>query len=299
MWPYYKVTQAYDFQRTWSTIYQKLPTFDNFWSAYHSTIWRFISKPPGTVFADRESQLFIGIAVLIIIIIGLVARFKTKNSSTAWVYFGAAMLITILSTNFNGYSIYWLIWMIPGFNSIRAVARIQLVLMWPLAFFAAYTIDGILHSGKRKNIWLYIGIALLTIVLISELTFVQHASYPKAEGVARIADLKKKLPPGLTKDTILLVGVNAREPVEEKRYTQIDAMLVADELGFYTMNGHSGNYPLGYITISHCPQISTAIQKYAKINHIQVQDRRAFYQAFMQRLVILDLKKCNLDGAPK
>ena len=297
MLPYYKATQDYNFHRTWSAIYQKLPTLDNFWSAYHSTIWRFISKPPGTAIAGRESQLFIGIAVLIIIIIGLIARFKTKNNQTAWVYFGAAILITILSTNFNGVSIYWLIWMIPGFNSIRAVARIQLVLMWPLAFFAAYTIDGILRSGKPKNIWRHIGIAILTIVLISESTFVQHAFYPKAVGVARIANLQKKLPPGLTKDSILVVGVNAREAVEKKRSTQIDVMLVAEELGFYTMNGYSGNYPQGYITISNCQQISTAIQKYAHVNRIQ--DREAFYKTFVQRLVILDIKNCNLGRAPK
>lgn len=297
MLPYYKATQDYNFHRPWSSIYHNLPTFNNFWSAYHSTIWRFISTSPGTNINDHESQLFVGIAVLIIIIIGVVARFKTKNNQIAWAYLGAALLITILTSNFNGYSIYWLIWMTPGFNSIRAVARIQFVLMWPLAFFAAYTIDGILRSVKQKNIWLHIGIAIITIVLISESTFIQHVFYPKAVGVARITDLKKKLPPGLTKNSILVVGVNPREPIDEKRYTQIDSMLVADELGFYTMNGHSGNYPLGYITISNCQQISMALKKYAQINHIQ--DKHAFNQAFMQRLVILDINNCNLDAAPK
>lgn len=297
MLPYYKATQDYNFYRIWSTIYQKLPTFDNFWSAYHSTIWRFLSKPSGTYVTNRESQLFVGIAILIIITIGLIARFKTKNSQTAWAYFGAAILITILTTNFNGYSIYWLIWMLPGFNSIRAVARIQLVLMWPLAFFAAYTIDGILRSGNKKNIWLHLGIAILTIALISESTFVQHTSYPKAVGVARIANLKKKLPPGLTKESIVVVGVNTKQSVNRRRYTEIDAMLVADELGFYTMNGHSGNYPPGYITISNCKKLDAAVQKYAQINHMP--DKRAFYRAFMHRLVILGIKNCNQHAAPK
>jgi hypothetical protein len=194
LWPYYEVSKQYGFFRPWADVDVMLPQLQSFFFADQSQIWGSLSKLLGEVPFRWEHQLFPGITILSLIAIGIAGKFYSKNSRLAWLHLGACVLLITVTLNINGYSAYWLLWKIPGVNSLRAITRIQLVLMWPLAFFSAWVINEIILRAQQKAYWLYAIVFVLMSLLIVESTLFTHVSYTKANSVSRLVYLKQRIP---------------------------------------------------------------------------------------------------------
>jgi hypothetical protein len=290
LWPYYKVSADYGFSRDWETVSEMLPLLRSYIIADNSPLWKTISSSLVGVSMRHEHQLFPGIAISILTAIGLATRFNSKNKRSAWLYFWAMVTVVIVTLNFKGASIYWLIWNIPGINSIRAVTRIGLVLMWPMAFFASWVMDGIVHQAQQKSYLLYAAALLLTGLLIAESVYFLQTSYPKAESLLHIAHIKQRIPAILPKNPILSVAYTGNEP---DYVAEIDVMLTAQELGLPTLNGYSGNFPQGYNLATKCKQIPTQIKKYFKAINMMKEARFEFYLTTMKRIVPIGFQDCD------
>lgn len=298
LWPYYQVSRYYGFRRNWSEILTMLPVLQSFFINDIVSLWQPISLHLQNVPVRYEHQLFIGMAATIIVVLGLIFRPKSENNRTAWLYLAAMVLLIMITLNVNGYSLYWFLWNMPGIGIIRAVARIQLVLMWPLTFFIASTVDAFLQRAQQRMRWItYLGILLLAVLLVGETLSAQQPYYSKAEGVARIAEIKRQLPTGLPEKPVLVLR---DDEISSNYNVEIDAMIVAQEIGWPTLNGYSGNFPPYHEFIETCSQMEWRIKRYIQFHReIKGKEKLTVYQNMTKDIVPIGFSDCPPDWREK
>ena len=289
--PYYKVTNIYGFKRAWFEIESMLPRPQSYLIDDGSIIWSPINHLFSDIPMRYEHQIFPGIIVIILIFLGLLWKFKSENRAIAFNHFWAVVILIALTLNLNGFSLYKVIALLPGFNSVRAVTRIQLVLMWPIALFIACVMDAMLASTKRK-ILLY-SFAFLTVgIMVIKSTMFNHYVLSKSYAQSRLVQLRAQLPSIIPKDPILFVGnTHSKDQVWIGTETEIDGIMLSQELGWPTLNGYSGNVPPNFsMTTESCDQLPKRISNYMNFENITDQ---SYYFNIMQRVVLIGFTDCN------
>jgi hypothetical protein len=285
--PYYHAVRTYGFSRNMLEILATLPRFKSYLLADNSQIWGRLSATITKVPARVEHQLFPGLGVIGLVVAGIALKIRNEHSAVAWLHLRAWLSLVILTLVVNGLSLYWLVWWLPGINSVRVVSRVALVLAWPLALFAAFALDGILRMPGARRRWLLIPLCLAAGLMVAESVFYNHATYSKVEAAARLVQLRQKIPAQVPSNPVLLVGGN---PAEPDWATEIDAMLLSQQMGWPTMNGYSGNYPPGYTAVDTCAQLPSRIESYMEFNGISDPN---FYLDLIGRVVPIDLPGCD------
>ena len=287
--PYYSVSKIYGFARQWSSIETMLPRLRSFFLADNSLIWGGLSGQIKGMGPFRwEHQLFPGLAVILLALIGLVWRPKSENRRIAWLAFWAMIVLLGITFDFRGFSFYRLFITIPGLNSLRSVTRIVLVLMWSGAIFITYVIDALLHnqSGGRKK-YLQRGFTYIIIgMLLIESLAISHSTFSKVDAQSRLSAIKNMIPAVILKDPILILSGTGKPNVEN----EIDAMLVAQDLGWPVLNGYSGNFPPSYGVTNTCRVLPERIMSYMQFAHISDV---AFYLTMMKRVVPVGFDDCD------
>ena len=289
--PYYSVTRMYGFTRTLSEVSFMLPQPESYFLADWSLIWGKLSASMQNIkYLRWEHQLFPGSAVIILILASLVWPAKSEYRKLARLYLGATLMLIIATLNLHGYSYYPLVMMIPGVDSIRAVSRIVLVLMWPIAVFITSVLDSMLEttfSAKMKaaNWFAY---TLIILLVVESLAF-SHSHFSKTVARNRLADIKSMIPTEIPQEPILVLHIN-----QEDWYLgildEIDAILAAQDLGWPTLNGYSGNYSEGYRSPGTCHNVSELIQAYMRFAGIIDQQ---FHSRIISRTVPIGFNDCN------
>ena len=262
--PYLQVTKLYHFSRGIDEIKNMLPRLSSYFLSDHAALWRFGMNNFKDLPMRHEHQLFPGLAAASLFVIGLLWRKFAEKGSFLQVHIISLFIIFFMTLTINEKSLYFLILKIPGYNSIRAVTRIQLVLMWPLAVYIAFVTDRIM-SLNSPIFRIKAALGLLILLLLSESVFFTHSSYSKIEGQKRIDSLRKTTEYSLKKanilDPILLIHGKAGDPWF---VTALDAMLTAQELSIPLINGYSGNAPqFGFTESMHsCRTLPGSVESY-------------------------------------
>jgi hypothetical protein len=287
IWPYYHTSRLYGFSRSLIEVWVMIPRYQSYLLADNSRLWGSLSRLITMANLRWEQQLFPGLAVVALVLAGIAARFQTANRKLAWLHFTAALVLIALTLQVGGISLYLLIYLLPGINSIRAVPRIFLVVMWPLALFIAWVVDGLLLQSSQQHRWMQAAAYLLVGLLVAESVFYTHATYVKADAQARLDALAQQIPSVVPANPILFVAENPQDP---SYATEIDAMLLSQQLGWSTLNGYSGNYPPGYDYPSSCKQLPVLIKNYMDFAGISSE---TFYLEMMKRVVPLGFTDCD------
>jgi len=206
--PYLKASKSYGFGRDFTTITSMLPRLQSYFIADNSRILGFLVGNVSSIPMRHEHQLFSGLAVIVLILAGILGNYKEKNESKAFIYLISTIILIVITLYFNDSSFYYLIWWLPGINSIRAVTRIILVLLWPLSFFVAWVVHCLSIIQNHNRRWIRLAIFLLIVLMISESVFFTHTLFNKEEAQTRIENLRKKIPATLPEDPILYVAWN-------------------------------------------------------------------------------------------
>jgi hypothetical protein len=285
--PYMDVVRIYGFDRNWSDILGFLPTPQSYLIADRSALWGWLSRGFMGVSQRQEQQLFIGMAAWILVIAGVLGRFPSDQGRLAWANLAAAFFLILLTLKVGGFSLYDVFQAVPGFNSIRAVGRIELVLLWPVSVFIAWTIHSISIGKARSKGWMIFA-SLASVLLILEPVFYQHVTYNKVEAENRLERLRQQIPPNLPMGPILFVAVTDKE---KDRYQELDAMLVAQQLGWPTLNGYSGNVvPGSQLLPRTCDQAPKRIIQYMRfVKNID----QSFYLSLIRRVVPVGFTDCK------
>jgi hypothetical protein len=293
LYPYYSTSRIYGFARNWSSVETMLPRLRSFFLADNSLIWgKWSSLITGMGPFRWEHQLFPGLTVVVLVLIGLIWRPKSESRRIAWLAFWTVVILVGITFDFQGHSIYRLLITVPGLNSLRSVTRIVLVLMWPGAIFIAYALDALLRlrvGWLHKN--LQYGFAYLLIgMLLFESLAVKYTSFSKADAQNRLNIIMNTILTSVPQDPILVLSSDGKQYPE----SEIDAMLVAQELGWPVFNGYSGNFPPGYNDniLNMCRVIPDRIISYMKFANIS---NESFYLGIMKRVVPVGFDDCDQE----
>lgn len=289
MFPYYHVSRLYGFTRTWHEVALFLPRPESFLLADNSKIWASLGSTFSDVPRRDEQQLFPGGAVLLLLGIGVPLLSLIRENKIPLLHLLAALILGALTLNINGYSLYEVLYDLPGLSAIRAVQRLMLILIWPVAVYSAWVMDTLLKSiGRYKNAGMIAVLAIL-VLMTAESIYYEHATYSIREAEARLVELKQRIimPDEEVESPILfLAGI----PEVDTWMTEIDAMIVARDLGWATYNGYSGNIPPDYEPAQTCRKLRRRIQTYMEFTG-RTDDQ--FYFDLMDRSVVVGFEDCN------
>jgi hypothetical protein len=121
--------------------------------------------------------------------------------------------------------------------------------MFPAALITGSWIDWLVHKRRGMPV-MSMGIALILWTVFESANIVK-TRVSENDWISRIAVLKRRVlekTPAQEISNKILVVIQSRE--ERKKWDaferELDAMLLAQELGIPTMNGYSGNIPQGW-----------------------------------------------------
>ncbi|UYC17046.1 hypothetical protein NRY95_03490 [Xanthomonas campestris pv. phormiicola] len=236
MYPYLHYSKLYGFQRWPDEIASLLPRLRSYLLADGSVIWggmgaRFVDSMP----MRHEQQIFFGAGILGLAAVGLLR----PTLSMRWVALLSLVLLVVLTLSVRGHSLYLLLAGLPGVNSIRAVARIGLVLAMPMAILVATGVDSV---RERGSLWGVV-IAALVMIMVAESASMRTLHYDIEQQRASMSALRRELPHPLPADAILYVAANQERPFY---MAELDGMVLGQLESRATLNGYSGNVPPGY-----------------------------------------------------
>jgi hypothetical protein len=240
--PYVKASQMYGFQRQWSEIADMLPRPASYLLASNSRLWPSSGPWFSRLPMRHEHAMFIGAMPLLTIAIAVILRLAnlTKLDELFAPISVAILLLFVLTLWIAGNSTYRVLTWLPGANAIRAVTRIITVLLFPCGILFASSLDAIARA--RIPIWTRTAaVAVLSIVTVFESSYVLHYYQTKHDWREREANLAAELPNDIPDAPILLLAPQLGDAAPWSR--ELDAMLFAQDRGWRTLNGYSGNSP--------------------------------------------------------
>jgi hypothetical protein len=289
--PYWQVSKVYSFVRTWDGIVTMLPRWKSYLLTDGSTLWRSISATITAIPMRPEHQLFPGIAVIIALtILFLLAKTLPEETRTlVGLHLCAVGMLVLLTLYVNGRSPYKLIASLPGISSIRAVSRIILVMMYPLALVIAFSMDRLLDKKQLPRlIGAPIALIIFALLLAESMTY-RHVTFAKADAQAHVARLLSQAPGRIESGQFLLFN---QQPNQPEWTSEIDAMIAGQELDSPVINGYSGNFPPGYAAADSCAKLPWRLIVYMNFSHISDNQ---FYLDSMQRALPIGFDDCNPD----
>jgi hypothetical protein len=287
--PYLRVAQIYDFRRLWEDVSSMLPRVQSYLISDSSRLWYKISYKITGVPMRHEHQLFVGIVPASLTIIGLLFSLRHTPNMIPKIFAGTIFFSVIATITFSGLSLWYLFYQLPLFSSIRAVTRINLMLLFPLAYFSSISIDFMLKKRTQLNsFFLRIAGVLCIASLLFESSESTMYSTQKIEWRARIENAQSLIPENLPRDSILFFSQNS----DPSYITELDAMWVSLRNNYATFNGYSGNFPPGYNVVfgSDCNELANRIKAYKSF--ISSSKDAILFSQLQRRAVRIGFERC-------
>ena len=289
-YPYIKANSLYDVTRSVLAIGSMLPKPQSYILSDESLIWSSNSKI-FEIDARGENQLFIGAIPLVLIILGFICGKKKRNRFTFWLFAGSLITLIIFTLSIYHISFWYLFAKLPLFNGIRVMSRICLVMLFPVGYLCAYSIDSIAEKSEWLG-WCLLSVALP--LLLIEFSAIRAPVSTKISWNQRLNEKKLMIPKNLPKDPILFFAQFADLPSADLPFAEeLDAMLISQTYNIPTLNGYSGYMPR-YFNERYgkdCTEIPRRILAYLDFSN-QLENS-ILYLNLMQRVVPIGFEKCN------
>jgi len=242
--PYIRAASAVGV-RNWKEISTMLPRVASYLHAPDSLLWKTVLNSEKNLPMQHEHVLFLGLVPLLALVaLGLRAvRSRDNDAETRrdQIMLAGFFLAVLLTLHWNGYSPYRLMTLSPGASSIRAVSRIMLTLLFPVAYALARTMTLGLASVRGPAVARTVLGVLLAICCVLD----QRAdimTYSMATARAGVEKIKT----AMHRSGESVFWVHTPDPAKQDFMIHLSAMLAAQELGTKIINGYSGNIPPGY-----------------------------------------------------
>jgi hypothetical protein len=251
----YKLVAAdYQLVRPIDDLRSLIPRLHSYLLADNSGLTRWIGSWVAEFPTRPEHQLFIGLGVFVLSVLG------TWVTTFGRVFFVTLLLLVSLTVMVGDQSLYMWLLKIPGFDAIRAVSRVILVMLFPVAVLVAVGADRLLQLTLTRGLLLR---GLLIVAIVASLTIETVYYVPNHSAVQTWQDrqrgLRSVIKNQLPDDTILFVTQRQAEPFY---ITELDAMIYAQDHRLATLNGYSGSTPAGYAYPDPCLPSDTRLQGY-------------------------------------
>jgi hypothetical protein len=229
-------------------IFQSLPTINShLFSQEGSLFWDSLSKVTQHYTAWWDHQIFAGgiatacliLSFIVFIYLYTVSKQNTSAYSNIFILLLTGLITIIFYIRFDDFSPYYLIYHLPGFSSMRSLARIINIELIFFALATAFMYSFIIKKYLKYNSLLF-GISFF--ILIGDNYFFQDKMYRTKLSLAkdRLEGIQK------TFEAIPAGSVVSYEPLKLESasiYYQIDAMLAAQKYNLKTINGYTARCP--------------------------------------------------------
>lgn len=291
IYPYLMASSLYGFKRDYSEILSMLPNMQNYLFSDRSLIWGAYSTLLDEHYSFRhEKQLFIGTIPIIL----LTASIFVKNVRSKMIYLiilGALCITVLITLKFGQqFSLWQYFSKLPLLDSLRATGRIILVLLFPIAYLCAVSVQSL---ERRPGMASKLLLLLLVMGLVMEsMASNRHVAFPKSEWRARIAREELRLPRDIPSDAILFFA--QKEGASTHHLDELDAMWVSMLHSRSTLNGYSGNFPPGHRLDfgSNCIEFPRRVIAYLNFTK---QLNGSKYSEMMHRVVPIGFENCQDD----
>jgi hypothetical protein len=257
--PYYQ-TQRKLGPRRWEEIVPMLPHWQSYLQAPESYLWGKLLRFGDILPLPFEQALFLGVlpylGIVAFVYLSWKRRISAAGSEIRFAMLGVFLLLVVLTLYSFGFTLYRYVWAyLPGANGIRAVTRIALVLIYPVAFIFGSVVTHIMtaltpaRAGSTGMLQLLLGISVLGLTVVDQATgFSAAGGVTKRECKRRLAKLEAKIVQARAKDfnrNVLWVNDQSDKSFVWS-FESMDAMLAGQDLGLNVVNGYSGAIPKGY-----------------------------------------------------
>ncbi|WP_047549806.1 hypothetical protein [Methylotenera sp. G11] len=290
-YPYLRVSLLYDARRHWHEISSMMPRLQSYFLDDYSTLWASQSGIFASLPMRHEHQMFVG-AVPMLLAIGGYLLGRRQNTGLAFpLLSGSLALLLVLTLSIGGVSLWYVFSKLPLASAIRAMTRIILVFLFPVAFLGAVAIDRLKARLITKPVWRRMALFVMVPLLVFEFAATAPVVSSKAEWRHRLEAREQAMPTGLPPGAILFYA----QAGDIFYADEIDAMWVALNHGLPTLNGYSGLYPPGYSVEfgNDCAELPLRIRQYLGFTG-QLDNKKA-YQDLMHRIVPVGFTGCDAD----
>ena len=275
---YYQVAQDYRLSRPLAAIDPLLPRWTSYLLADRSPLSAWLgSRVP--IFPMRpEHQMFIGLGALALFFGGIVTVMRSKdrrfNIRETIVRDSALALFFLITatTVFDKYSFYYFLLKIPGLDAVRAVSRIILVMLFPVAIVIAFCVEWVGSRVQKKLAAGLVGVVLILILVTETVGYRPHHS-ARATWLMRQEGLHNKV--SVSDNQGRQIIYVTKKSVEPDYMTELDAMVYAQDRDLKTVNGYSGSTPPGYISPGPCVTAHERLLGYFKLRNSSISEQNA------------------------
>lgn len=288
MYPYLHYSKLYGFGRGVDEVLSLLPRPQSYLLADFSALWHVPSSWIGhDVPMRHEQQIFFGMGILGLAALGLLR----STSAVRWVAVSSVLILMLLTLAIGGHSLYLFLAELPGIGSIRAMARIGLVLVLPLSLLVALGIESVRTSALP---WKIVA-ALFALMMVVEAATLRTDKFGREQAIERIEALRDQLPSALPEHAILF---NPAGPEVNPSVSELDGVILAQDLGRPTLNGYSGNIAPGYQArdgIAPCVQALYRITAATNNGGVAAADKAAV--GALENIVVIDPLSCRVHAS--
>ena len=257
--PYYQ-TQRTIGTRPWKEIVPMIPHWQSYLQAPESYLWGKLLRFGDIFPLPIEQALFLGalpyLGIVAFVYLSWKRRLSPAGSEIRFAMLGVVILLAVLTLYCSGFTLYRYVWAyLPGAGGIRAVTRISLVLIYPVAFIFGSVVTRLMtalapaRAGSKSMLQLSLGISVLGLTVLDQFTsFSAAGGVTKRECKRRVAKLEAKIVQAMANDfnrNVLWVNDQSEKDFVWS-FESMDAMLAGQDLGLNVVNGYSGLIPKGY-----------------------------------------------------
>jgi hypothetical protein len=288
LYRYQSISASYGFKRSPSEIISMLPRISSYLLADHSRLSSWIGGFVTDIPMRHEHQMFFGAGIWALSIYGaVVAWSKSEMKQLAKIALFTFVFMFLFTLNLGGISLYRAISYLPGLSAVRAVTRIVLVMLMPISILVAIGTQQLWNKIDVNNKSEKLVLSLIVVILLgAEVVAYRQYSTPIAVWVAQQTALKNKLTMPLAADTILYVTGKNSVP---NFVTELDGMILAQDMRLPTLNGYSGNAPPNYSDPSPCTSFHNRIDAYARFKDLPL----AATNVLAARVMVVALENCD------
>ena len=288
---YHHVSTDYQLVRSPDELRALIPKPSSYLLADNSSLTHWVGAGVA-IFPERpEHQLFIGFGAALLAGLGSYVALRGRAMSAqlrvltqaAMMTFGLLVVSTLMLDDFSPY--LWLA-KLPGVDAIRAVSRVIVVMLLPLAVLVAASFEWLSRPTLRPQMVKIVCALVAILILAAETVSYRPKHFSTQAWNARQAALSLAININLPKDAILFVTQRAAEPFY---LTELDAMIYAQDHHIATLNGYSGSTPAGYAYPDPCLPSDTRLKGYFSFR----ASPEAQKQSLLARLKPVELEPCN------
>ncbi|MET3652782.1 hypothetical protein [Dyella japonica] len=238
---YHSVARAYGVGRAPEEIKSMLPRLGSYFISDRSAYTAWLGEWVRNVPMRHEHQLFFGLGASVLALCGYVlGRKDPRWSHVTCIFAGVLLVLMAVTLSVGGISLYRFVMILPGFNSIRAVTRVVLVMLLAVGWLCAVGVEIIMRRFATRQTAVAIAIGL---ALSVEILGYQKFHVPSSQWDARLENLRSRWHPKAGVAGPILFAWGSSTTDEPWLYRELDAMMFAQDAGVATVNGYSGNLP--------------------------------------------------------